>query len=279
MKKYLCLVLIGFLGCGLFVSCTRDMDTARHIAEQSVASGVLDSDSVALDSLYVQPLTSESSVSGEWKLLGNYAFLYKHFCQLDASPEYPGSVLCGPTSYMIAAYMIASNKGRPYQCSKQKLGGIYTALRSAGKFDNRYGMYIQDIGWFCANYDYPVVQTSYMRTSRRDVIKGYLEHYMKEGDPVIVPVNIFGLQGAYWVNDKDPLSTLGTKYYIAKNGTVGHFILLTGLKLNDDGSGLVYYRDPLSRNGETRSVSYSRLLDAMLFNGNISFYDALAVFG
>jgi hypothetical protein len=274
MKKFLLILSIVVL---LF-SCDKKIGS-EQLQPQTIASATMDHSLGPTDSLSDWGVMSSESVVGKYWLLGNYSFLYKHFCQLDASPEYPGSVLCGPTSYMLAAHMIASNKGRVYPCSKQKLGAIYNALRNAGKFDNRYGMYINDITWFSTTYDYPVVKTTYMRTARRDVIKGYIEHYLKEGDPVIVPVNVFGLQGSYWANDKDVQHVPGVKYYVSRSGSVGHFILLIGLELYADGSGMAYYKDPLSRNGETRAVHYSRLLDAMLYNGNILYYDALAVFG
>ena len=217
-------------------------------------------------------------IPGTWNIAQLFLDQYVHFYQMDAKPEYPGDVLCGPTSYMLGAHMIATARGISYPSSKEKVGAIYTKLSQAGKFDDAMGMYISDIQWFSQTYDYPVIKTSYLRTTDRTSMKDYIEFYIKIGYPVIVTVNIYGLQGSYWGNDLDMTDQTGVKYYISKNGPVGHFILLTGIKINADGSGRVWYKDPLSKTSETRCASYTRILDAMKYNGNIDYYDAVALF-
>jgi hypothetical protein len=223
-------------------------------------------------------VSSATPVPGTWYIKQNYQDAYQHFYQMDAKPDYPGNVLCGPTSYMLAAHMIVTAKGGTYPSSKAKLGAIYTKLSQAGKFDDALGMYISDVKWFSDTYDYPAVKTSYLRTTSRDMMKEYLEYYIKTGYPVVVTADIFGLQGAYWGNDIDMSDQPNVKYYVSKNGPVGHFILLIGIKINADGSGRVWYKDPLSKTSETRCASYTRILDAMKSNGNTDYYDAVAVF-
>jgi hypothetical protein len=222
--------------------------------------------------------SSTMPTPGTWTIKASYVSEYQHFYQMDAKPEYPGSVLCGPVSYMLAAHMIATSKGVWYPSSKAKVGAIYNKLSQAGKFDDASGMYISDVQWFCSTYDYPTVKASYRRTTDRTAMKEYIEFYLKSGYPVIVTVNIFGMQGSYWGNDLAMSDVAGTKYYISKNGSVGHFIVLTGIKINADGSGTIWYKDPLSSTGDTRSASYTRILDAMKYNGNNDYYDAVGVF-
>lgn len=246
-----------------------------------VGRGVIDSElSIGVESVTNNSgqQSSTTPTPGTWMIKAIYASEYQHFYQMNAKPEYPGDVLCGPTSYMLAAHMIATSKGVSYPSSKAKVGAIYTKLSQAGKFDDAEGMYISDVQWFSNTYDYPVVKTSYRRTIDRTAMKEYIEFHLKSGYPVVVTVNVFGMQGSYWVNDGAMSDIAGTKYYISKNGPVGHFILLTGIKINADGSGTIWYKDPLSSTGDTRSASYTRILDAMKYNGNNDYYDAVAVF-
>lgn len=216
-------------------------------------------------------------VSGTWYIKQLYIDNYVHFYQMNAKNEYPGEVLCGPTSYMIAAHMIAAAKNHIYPCSKAKVGAIYNVLYNASRFNNADGMYISDILWFNSNYDDPVIKTSYLRTADRTSMKEYIEGYLKAGYPVIATVNIYGLHGAYWGNDVSITDQVGVQYYVSKNGPIGHFILLIGIKINPDGSGTIWYKDPLSSTGATRSASYTRILDAMKYNGNNTYYDAIGV--
>ena len=271
----------------LVTSCQKQHDFFEQKNGDEVKSGVKESTLLEVDhSNFAQPSvanpvgqsSSATPIPGTWNIKQEYLNQYVHFYQMDAKPEYPGSVLCGPTSYMLAAHMIATAKGVWYPSSKAKVGAIYTKLSQAGKFDDGEGMYISDVQWFCNAYDYPIIKTSYLRTSNRDAMKEYIEFYIKSGYPVIATVNIFGLQGTYWGNDLDMTDQTGVKYYISKNGPVGHFILLTGIKINADGSGRIWYKDPLAKTGETRYTSYTRILDAMKFNGNNDYYDAVAVF-
>ena len=283
MKRFLSMVLLIIL----VTSCQKQYDFSEQKNVDEVKSVVKESTLSALDpsnfaQLNVTNLVGQSSsatpIPGTWNIKQEYLNQYMHFYQMDAKPEYPGSVLCGPTSYMVAAHMIATAKGVWYPSSKAKVGAIYTKLSQAGRFDDAEGMYISDVQWFCNTYDYPTIKTSYLRTSNRDAMKEYIEFYIKSGYPVIATVNIFGLQGAYWGNDLDMTDQSGVKYYVSKNGPVGHFILLTGIKINADGSGRIWYKDPLAKTGETRCASYTRILDAMKFNGNNDYYDAVAVF-
>lgn len=283
MKKNVGMILLVFI----VVSCQKQHEILENQNVDLVKSGVKDNAMQSVGENYfaqlsVSNLAGQSSsatpIPGTWNIKQGYLNQYVHFYQMDAKPEYPGSVLCGPTSYMLAAHMIATSKGVWYPSSKAKVGAIYTKLSQAGKFDDAEGMYISDVQWFCSMFDYPVVKTSYLRTTNRDAMKEYIEFYIKSGYPVIATVDIFGLQGAYWMNDLDMTDQPGVKYYISKNGTVGHFILLTGIKINADGSGRIWYKDPLSKNGETRCASYTRILDAMKYNGNNDYYDAVAIF-
>ncbi len=221
---------------------------------------------------------SYTPIPGTWHINTSYSNQYIHFYQINAKPEFPGNVLCGPTSYMLAAHMICAAKNHPYPSSKAKLGAIYNVLSNANKFDNSLGMYMSDLDWFNTNYDDPVVKTNIRRTSDRNNMKEFLEYHIKSGFPVIVTVDIFGMQGASWPNDVAMTDQAGTQYYISKYGPVGHFILLTGIKVNADGSGTLWYKDPLSSTGATRSASYTRILDAMKSNGNPNYYDAIAVY-
>lgn len=227
---------------------------------------------------YEGHMSSSIPIPGTWFIRNKYQNEYVHFYQMHARPEYPGAVLCGPTSYMLAAHMIAASKGNQYPVGKQKLGAIYQVLARNDRFDDKNGMYISDLVWFSQNYDYPVIKSSYWRSTNRSLTKEYIEYNLKTGYPVIVTVNIFGLQSGFWSNDGDAQSQLQKKYYIGFDGPVGHFILLIGIRINPDGTGTVWYKDPLSVNGETRSVSYTRLLNAMLYNGNPQYYDFVAVF-
>ena len=283
MKKVLSMVLLIVM----VVSCQKSSEIFEVQSSDVVKSGVKESSlSMVGESNFAQvngfnpagQSSSSTPIPGTWNIKQEYLNQYVHFYQMDAKPEYPGSVLCGPTSYMLAAHMIATVKNVWYPSSKAKVGAIYTKLSQAGKFDDAEGMYISDVQWFCNTYDYPTVKTSYLRTSSRDAMKEYIEFYIKSGYPVIATVNIFGLQGAYWGNDLDMSDQPGVKYYVSKNGPVGHFILLTGIKINTDGSGRIWYKDPLSKTSETRCASYTRILDAMKYNGNNDYYDAVAVF-
>ena len=283
MKKILSMILLTILA----ISCQKQHENFEQKSVDEVKSGVKESKLSAVDQSNFAQLTvsnplgqnsSATPIPGTWNIKQEYLNQYVHFYQMDAKPEYPGSVLCGPTSYMLGAHMIATAKGVWYPSSKAKVGAIYTKLSLAGKFDDDEGMYISDVQWFCNTYDYPVVKSSYLRTSNRDAMKEYIEFYIKSGYPVIATVNIFGLQGSYWGNDLDMTDQTGVKYYVSKNGPVGHFILLTGIKINADGSVRIWYKDPLAKTGETRCASYTRILDAMKYNGNNDYYDAVAIF-
>jgi len=220
-----------------------------------------------------------SPFPGTWYIKQSYLNAYQHFCQIDAKPEYPGAVLCGPTSYMLGVHMILATKGNVYPSTKAKIGAIYGKLKLFGKFDDDLGMYIGDLQWFCSHYDYPVVKTSYKRTTDRALMKEYIEYNLKSGYPVVVTVQIYANHGATWaLHDAELYDKLGESYYVSKNGSIGHYILLIGIKINADGSGIVWYKDPLSKSGITQSASYTRVLDAMKYNGNNDYYDAVALF-
>lgn len=264
---------------GIAMSCKKTNEQLAKNGIDELQSGVKENNFLEFGQIHLaSSVTQSATISGTWNIKQEYLNNYVHFYQMDAKPEFPGNVLCGPTSYMLAAHMIATAKNVWYPSSKAKVGAIYTKLSQAGKFDDGAGMYISDVPWFCNTYDYPVVKSSYLRTMNRDVMKEYLEFYIKSGYPIIATVNVFGLQGAYWENDLDMTDLPGVKYYVSKNGPVGHFILLTGIKINTDGSGRIWYKDPLSRTNETRCASYTRILDAMKYNGNNDYYDAVAIF-
>lgn len=270
--KYLCMIMCVIL----IIGCNKDdtLVVKNTLQKDQLSLGVIQKNSVN----YAGYVSSESPVPGTWFIKPLYEQQYVHFWQMSAKPEYPGGVLCGPTSYLLAAHMIATAKGWPYPSSKTKVGAIYTKLSQAGKFDNTLGMYINDIHWFSSTYDFPVIKTSYSRTLLRSLCKEYIEYYLKTGYPVIVSININGANSILWINDNGVDEKSGSSYYISKSGLTGHFILLTGIRINADGTGTVWYKDPLSQYGETRSVYYSRLLDAMKANGNPDYYDAVAVF-
>jgi len=217
---------------------------------------------------------------GTWYIKSEFLQNYVHFCQLDAKPEYPGGVLCGPVSYMLGTHMLAVSKGKGwlYPSSKVQAGNIYTKLKAAGKFDDTQGMYLSDVVWFCRTYDNALCTAMYKRTTDRASMKEFLEYWLKTGCPIVVTVDIFGRNQSLWSNnDADFYDQVGKTYYISKNGTIGHFILLVGIKINADGSGTVYYKDPLSASGTTQSASYTRMLDAMKSNGNTDYYDAISL--
>jgi hypothetical protein len=218
-------------------------------------------------------------IPGTWYIKQSYLNAYQHFYQINAKPEYPGGVLCGPTSYMLGAHMIVTAKNGYYPSSKTKVGAIYSKLKAASKFDDANGMYIGDLDWFCNNYDYPVIKTSYKRTTDRGAMKEYIEYSIRSGYPVVVTVQIYGSNCSTWsLNDSQMYDQTNTSYYVSKNGNYGHFILLIGIKINADGSGTIWYKDPLSKTGSTQSASYTRILDAMKYNGNDDYYDAVALF-
>ncbi len=266
----------------MLLSCRKETSNEPLREDDHVQSGAVDRQGEEIESALMATSTAyvcdPIPTPGTWDIKPSFMNAYQHFYQIDAKPDYPGSVLCGPTSYMLAAHMIVTAKGGVYPSSKAKLGAIYTKLSQAGRFDDAAGMYIGDLIWFNTNYDYPVIKTSYKRTADRVAMKEYIEYFIKTGYPVVVTVNVYGMQGAYWTNDLDMTDQPNVKYYVSKDGPVGHFILLTGIKINADGSGRVWYKDPLSKTGETRCVSYTRLLDAMKYNGNNDYYDAVAVF-
>jgi hypothetical protein len=301
MKHILIFLTIALL----FFSCKKEKsvqhsnnntDISTELIDHTVLSSTRDDDKEesaigVVDSIFSHVSNSNGSgiqtavpitfggacVPGTWYIKQSYIDNYIHFYQMNAKPDYPGGVLCGPTSYLMAAHMIASAKNHAYPSSKPKLGAIYNALYNAGKFDNTEGMYISDVLWFNNTYDNPVIQASYLRTSNRISMKEYIEGYLKAGYPVIATVNIYGMHGSSWTNDGDGVDQASTQYYVSKNGPVGHFILLIGIKINADGSGTIWYKDPLSSTGATRSASYSRILDAMKYNGNNTYYDAVGV--
>ena len=278
MKHYITTALITIC---LISACSKNTNTAQ---EMTIQSGNRELDT--LENITHTPqiptsgglVCSYNPVPGTWHISPAYSNQYIHFYQLTAKPELPGGVLCGPTSYMLGAHMICASKGINFPSSKAKVGAIYNALYNAGKFDNNQGMYINDIDWFSTNYDYPTIKTDYRRTSDRSNMKEFIEYHIKSGFPVIATVNIFGNKGAYSGNDIAMYDQAQTHYYMSRYGTIGHFILLTGIKINADGSGTVWYKDPLSQNNTTRSASYTRLLDAMKYNGNDTYYDAIAIF-
>jgi hypothetical protein len=110
-------------------------------------------------------------------------------------------------------------------------------------------------------------------------MKEFIEYNIQTGYPVVVTVQVYGTRNNTWAaNDADMYDQANTSYYVSKNGPVGHFILLVGVKINADGSGTVWYKDPLSKTGSTQSASYTRILDAMKYNGNNNYYDAVALF-
>lgn len=228
-----------------------------------------DNDTIIKNTLHA--LNSYSSSAGLWWIKSSYESNYTHFCQLNASPEYPGGVLCGPTAYMLGVHMLSST----YPSSKTRIGTIYNRLSVNGKFDNSAGMYISDIQWYRNSYDATIVNTAYKRTSNRSTMKEFIESNLKNGFPVIATVQVYGSNRQHHINDN--LQYACTTNYIGENGNIGHFILLIGIEINSDGTGKVWYKDPLSPNGWTQSVTYTRLLDAMKYNGNTNYYDAIAL--
>ncbi len=174
--------------------------------------------------------------------------------------------------------MIAQSKGITYPSTKPQLGLIYTRLFQANRFDNQLGMYISDLCWYENMYDSNIVQTAYKRTTERDWMKEFIEYNIKTGYPVVATIQVYGNKRSTWaLHDSDLYDQAGSTYYVSKNGNCGHFILLIGIKINADGSGTVWYKDPLSPDGATQSASYTRILDAMKFNGNNNYYDAVSL--
>lgn len=216
-----------------------------------------------------------TSLPGYWTLSAHMLGFYQHFYQNDAKPEYPGSTLCGPTCYMMASHMVGMANNYATPVTKTYLGQIYSRLKQAGKFWDTQGMYISDIPWYAGAYDQYFFSVTSARTQDRSSMKGFIEQNIQDGFPVIVTVNIYATAGLG--NDVDNVNKSGKIYYIDPSSRVGHFILLVAVKINNDGSGMVYYRDPLSKDGATRVVNYTRLLDSMKANGNVYYYDAVAV--
>jgi hypothetical protein len=239
MKHFITTVLVITIS---ITSCTKDHSisldtlTSQSFTDADIQSGTRElneaehsgpSPSIATTGGLV---CSYNPVPGTWYISTTYSNQYSHFYQIDAKPEYPGSVLCGPTSYMLAAHMICASKGIGFPSSKTKLGAMYNALFNAGKFDNTQGMYISDIDWFNSTYDYPTVKTNYRRTSDRSNMKEFIEYYIKSGFPVIATVNIYGTKGTYWGNDVDMYDQTGTQYYMSKKGPVVTSSSLSALK-------------------------------------------------
>lgn len=271
MKKYIFLFVSI-----IFLQCTHD-DTIRiePVPTDSLTSSLLENNNTARDGLQ----SSDTPIPGTWFIQSHFLASYQHFCQLTASPQYPGATLCGPTSYMLGAHMLATHRGYIYPAVKTQVGVIYTRLVQAGKFDNQEGMYINDIDWYAGQYDETFLTSAYKRTSSRVWMKEFIEYQVKTGYPVIAAVQIYGNKRSSWaLNDSNLFDQPGKTYYISKNGTVGHFILIIGIKINPDGSGTVWYKDPLAPTSATQSASYTRVLDAMKYNGNDTYYDAIGLF-
>ncbi len=224
-------------------------------------------------------VSSTTPTPGTWFIASRFLQEYQHLCQLQASPTYPGSMLCGPTSYLLGTHMIAQANNISYPASIPQLGTIYTRLFQAGKFDNQAGMYINDIDWYSKTYDNSIIQTFYKRTTSRVWMKEFIEYHLKTGYPVLAAIQVYGNRRSSWAtNDADLYDQVGKNYYVSKNGTIGHFVLLIGNKINTDGTGTIWYKDPLAPTGVTQSASYTRILDAMKYNGNNNYYDAISLY-
>jgi hypothetical protein len=91
---------------------------------------------------------------------------------------------------------------------------------------------------------FPQVDFGYVRNDRNSY-KAFLEAPLPRGFAVCTPVLIDG-------NNPANVKTTGK----------GHFILLTGISIAADGSGIVFYKDPLTVDTQTRVISYTLLLDS-----------------
>lgn len=256
---------------------TRDTDQSQIELNSSASNGSLPS-----TPLFNTPsgnVSTTTPIPGTWFIKNSFLQQYQHFCQLQASPEYPGGILCGPTSYMLGVHMIAHAKQVSYPATKNQVGMIHSRLHQADRFDNQGGMYISDLCWYENSYDSNIIQTAYKRTTDRTWMKEFIEYHLKTGYPVIVTVQVYGNKRSSWaVHDSDLYDQSGSTYYVSKNGNIGHFILLIGIKINADGTGTIWYKDPLAPTSATQSASYTRILDAMKFNGNPNYYDAVSLF-
>ncbi len=220
----------------------------------------------------------------EYRIATAYEKNYVHWCQLWDSPlsSYERANACGPTSYMIAAHMIAAAHGYGFMpVSGTKLKAIVTKMGGVP-------ISMTQISSHVTNYDSPPLSTLSYTTTNRNAFKSFLEAQLAEGEPLIVPIRISGSlrtndsrytdENSLTNYDLDIVDKTTRPNYINTSG-VGHFVVVIGIKkslytCND----YIYYKDPLAQSGATKVCSYERFLSSAAANGASNlYYDALVI--
>lgn len=235
-----------------------------------------------LDGATTKHTRSVTNMNGwtEYRISSSYENNYMHFCQLNALAY--GSLACGPTSYMLAAHMIAAANGWTFMpSSAAKLNAIISTIGplpiSLDQIENYVNIYD---GTKLASVP------QYGITSRSD-FKLFLEENLLFGSPIVVGVRVaparvnnsmYLSENSVTNHDIDGTDQPGRNYYINTSGA-NHFVVLIGIKINNaTGNGYAYYKDPLATSGATKICSYSRFLNSILYNGGSACcYDGLAI--
>lgn len=226
-----------------------------------------------------QARTSVSGTTVEYRINTSYESNYLHCCQLGATS---GSNACGPDAYMLSAHMIAAANSWTFMPSNlTKLNGIIAGIGSLP-----IGM--DQITTYVNRYDYTHIKSSPLTTTDRNAFKSFLENSLATGDPVIVPIRIYGssrtndsrytTENSTTNYDLDGTNLSGRPNYVNTTGT-GHFVVVVGIKvIGTTGNGYVYYKDPLASSGTTKICVYGRFLNSALANGTSNTkYDAVTI--
>lgn len=226
-----------------------------------------------------QARVSVSGTTVEYRINTPYESNYIHCCQLGVSG---GSNACGPDAYMLAAHMIAAANSWSFMPSTTtKLSSI---ISNIGSMPISMGQ----ISTYLSRYDYSYLKSSSYTTTDRNGFKSFLENSLATGDPVIVPIRIYGssrtndsrytTENSTTNYDLDGTDQSGRPNYINSTG-VGHFVVVIGIKvIGTTGNGYVYYKDPLASGGTTKVCVYARFLNSALSNGSTSnYYDAITI--
>ncbi len=272
----------------LFVSCNKDeMINQQELIHKNKVSSLGNVSGAKLSTSGLYPV---------YEVKSEIMMHFQHFCQFNATGGVDGSAACGPTSYMMAAYCLAKYKdpNTLYRCNATKLTNI---VQQTGVSTNILKLYN-----YALNYDNSFLTPSKLSTTNRETMKTFLKDALANDKFIITFITGY-VYSPSTVNKKcfytntssinsDMKPTGNTKIgtnpnYITglnENGSTigGHIIVLVRfVQTAADGSGYVEYIDPLANAyspSNRRYVSFSRLLDSMMWNGDgNTTYDALTL--
>jgi hypothetical protein len=245
-------------------------------------------------------LTEKTTSSGKlttYEIKPEIMVNFKYYYQLNAPSPVDGSKACGPTSYMMATYCLAKYKygnNCTYTCDGEQLK---TIVGKTGVSTD-----ILDLYTYAKKTDNSFLVADKKSTTDRELIKKFITSSLANDRFIITFITGYvykpstATKECFWSNDGSVnadmkmtgnIKTGAMPNYITglnENGTTigGHIIILTKfVQTHLDGSGYIEYIDPVASShspSNRRYVSFTRLLDSMMWNGSgDNMYDALSL--